>query len=110
MMLQNDPAFYGRALRRIKFLILILGTLGAAALALWKGARFGGGFLVGGTASYLSFWRWERVVESIGPGKPRHQKWWALALRLAVLIAGAYVIIIFTGFNPAGAVVGLLLP
>jgi|SRR5579871_2601133 len=109
-MRQNDPAFYERALRRIKSLILILGTAGAVALAIWKDLRFGGGFVIGAAASYISFWRWERLVESIGAGKPRRPKWWALAVRLMVLIAGAYVIIIFTGFNPAGAVVGLLLP
>lgn len=109
-MQQNDAGFYRRALRRIKLLILILGLAAAVILAVWKDLRFGGGFLIGAAVSYLSFWRWERVVESIGPGKPRRPPWWTLALRLAVLLAGAYVIISLTGFNPAGAVIGLLVP
>jgi len=107
---QNDPAFYERALRRIKLLILILGAAGALILAVWKNLRFGGGFLVGAAASYLSFWRWQRVAESIGPGKRRAPKWTVLALRMILLIAGAYVIISLTGFNPTAAVIGLLLP
>jgi hypothetical protein len=87
-----------------------LGAGVAATLAIWKGIRFGGGFLIGAAVSYLSFWRWERVVESIGPDRPRRPQWWALALRLLLLIAAAYAIITLTGFNPAAAVIGLLLP
>jgi len=109
-MAQSDPEFYERALGRIKTLILVLGLAGAAIATVWKGARFGGGFLIGGAASYLSFWRWRRVVEAIGPDKPQRPKWWALALRLMLLIAAAYAIITLTGFNPAAAVIGLLLP
>jgi len=63
-----DQAFYEGVLRRIKRNILVLGVTGSVALLLWKGWRFGGGFLVGSATSYLSFWRWQRVVESVGPG------------------------------------------
>lgn len=108
-MLRSDPAFYENALRRIKLIILVLGLAGAVFLAIRKDVRFGGGFLIGTAASYLSFWRWQIVVEAIGGAKVRRSPW-LLALRLAVLFAGGYVIIMLTGFNAGAAVMALLLP
>ena len=108
-MLQIDQAFYERVVRRIRWMIVILGATGTIALAIWQGPRTGGGFLIGTVASYFSFWRWQHVVESIGPGKARRSPW-LLPLRMAVIIAAGYVIIKVTGANPAAAVVGLLLP
>jgi hypothetical protein len=107
---QNDQAFYERALRRIKLSILVLGLAGAVALAVWKDVRIGGGFLVGAAASYLSFWRWQRVVEAVGKSAKVRRSPWLLAIRFVVLIAAGYVIIKITGFSEAAAVVGLLLP
>lgn len=106
---QIDHAFYERVVRRIRGLILVLGAAGTIALAIWQGPRAGGGFLIGAAASYLSFWRWQHVVESIGPGKTRRSAW-LLPLRMALIIAVGYVIIRITGVNQAAAVVGLLLP
>jgi hypothetical protein len=108
-MRRSDPAFYESALRRIKLIILILGLAGAVLLAIRKDVRFGGGFLIGAAASYLSFWRWQVVVESIGGPKVRRSPW-LLAIRLAVLFAAGYVIIMLTGFNAAAAAIALLLP
>jgi hypothetical protein len=108
-MRRSDPAFYESALVRIKLIILILGLTGAVFLAIWKDVRFGGGFLIGAAASYLSFWRWQRVVESISGAKVRRSPW-LLAIRFVVLMAAGYVIIMLTGFNAAAAVIGLLLP
>jgi ATP synthase I chain len=107
---RDDPAFYERALGRIKLIILILGLAGAVVLAIWKDVRFGGGFLIGAAASYLSFWRWQRVVESIGRSAKARRPPWLLAVRFVVLMAAGYVIIMLTGFNPVAAVIGLLLP
>jgi hypothetical protein len=104
-----DQAFYERVVRRIRLMILVLGATGTIVLAVWQGPRVGGGFLIGAAASYLSFWRWQHVVESIGPGKARRSPW-LLTLRMAVIIAAGYVIIRITGVNQAAAVVGLLLP
>lgn len=108
-MRRSDPAFYESALRRIKLIILILGSAGAVLLAVRRGVRFGGGFLIGAAASYVSFWRWQVVVESIGGAKVRRSPW-LLVIRLAVLFAAGYVIIVLTGFNAAAAVMALLLP
>jgi hypothetical protein len=106
---QIDQAFYERVVRRIRGMILVLGAAGAIALAIWQGLRVGGGFLIGAAASYLSFWRWQHVVESIGPGQKRRSPW-LLTLRMAVIIGVGYVIIKITGVNEAAAVAGLLLP
>jgi hypothetical protein len=108
-MQQIDQAFYERVVRRIRWMIIVLGATGSVVLAIWQGIRVGGGFLIGAAASYLSFWRWQYVVESIGPGQKRRSPW-LLMLRLAVIIAAGYVIIKITGVNEAAAVVGLLLP
>src|SRR5258708_825196 len=109
MMPQSDQAFYERAIRRIKRIILVLGLTGALALAISKDLRFVGGFLIGAVASYLSFWRWERVVEVIVAGKTR-QPPWRFVLRFVVLLAAGYVIIRITGFNLTAAAMALLLP
>ena len=108
-MRRSDPAFYESALHRIKLIILILGLTGAVVLAIWKDVRFGGGFLIGAAASYLSFWRWQRVVDALSGAKVRRSPW-LLTVRFVVLIASGYVIIVLTGFNAAAAVIGLLLP
>jgi hypothetical protein len=106
---QIDQAFYERVVRRIRAMILVLGMTGVIVLSIWQGPRMGGGFLVGAAASYLSFWRWQHVVESIGPGKVRRSAW-LLPLRMAAIVAVGYVIIKLTGVNQAAAVLGLLLP
>jgi hypothetical protein len=106
---QIDQAFYERVVRRIRAMILVLGMTGVIVLSIWQGPRMGGGFLVGAAASYLSFWRWQHVVESIGPGKVRRSAW-LLPLRMAAIVAVGYVIIKLTGVNQAAAVFGLLLP
>jgi hypothetical protein len=103
----ENEAVYARGIRRITWLILALGMAGAVALTPLKGFRFGLGFLVGAAFSYLSFWRWQRVLDAIGPSfKP--QSSWMLMLRILLLIALAYVIIRFLELSIAAAALGLL--
>lgn len=106
---QNDPEFYNQALRRIKRFILIIGAAGAVALTFWKGLSTGSGFLIGAAASYVSFWRWERVVDAVA-AKPVRRSTWFFVLRFALLILAAYVIIKVTRVNQAAALAGLLVP
>lgn len=108
-MAQVDQAFYKGVVRRIKWLIIILGIAGAISIALWKGWREGAGFLIGATASLFSFWRWERVVDSVGVATKQRSAW-LLALRFVLLIAAGYVIIELTGVSAGAAVIGLLVP
>jgi hypothetical protein len=104
-----DQAFYEGVLRRIKRIIVILGIAGAIILTAWKGWRYGGGFLIGAAGSYVSFWRWQRLVDSVGSGTKSRAPW-LLALRFTVLIAAGYVIIEVTGVNQGAALAGLLVP
>src|SRR5689334_21655647 len=111
MMAQNDPVFFAKALHRVRILILAIGLLGALALSTWNGVRFGGGFLVGTAISFLSFWRWEKVAESISSTPTTTPKsTMRLALRILAIMAAAYVIIKYSGVTPAAVVVGLLVP
>ena len=106
-MTPNDDAFYQQVQRRITLFILILAISGALLAAIWKGLTIGGGFLTGAAVSYLSFWRWEKIVSSLG-GKPkvRGSLWWML--RSLILVALAYAIIRVLGLSLPAAMVGLL--
>ncbi|HEV2688015.1 MAG TPA: hypothetical protein VGV35_05660 [Bryobacteraceae bacterium] len=106
---QIDQAFYEGVLRRIKRIILVLGIAGTVVLTPWKGIRGGGGFLIGAAVSYVSFWRWERVVEALGSAPARTSPW-LFVLRFVVLMAAGYVIIRVTGVNQGAALTGLLVP
>jgi hypothetical protein len=106
-MLAGDQAFYEGMLRRVKRTILILGIAGAVLLGVTRGMRMGGGFFAGAAASYLSFWRWQKVVEALGPA-PVSRSAWLLVFRFIALIAAGYVIIKLTGVSLAAALVGLL--
>jgi len=104
---ENDERFYERGVRRIPWIILALGIAGAVIFTPLKGFRFGLGFLVGAGFSYLSFWRWQRVLIAIGPSyKP--QSSWMLMFRILLLIALSYVIIKFLELSIAAAGLGLL--
>jgi hypothetical protein len=102
-----DQGFYRRAVRRISWFILGLGLVGAAGLAARKGVPIGFAFLIGAAVSYLSFWRWQQVVNALAPG-PKKTSIWFFILRIIVFGALACVIIKFLGLNVAAAVAGLL--
>jgi hypothetical protein len=87
----SDPAFYALALRRIGWMILVLGVLGAAAMTTLRGPLVG----------------WQHVVAALAPGAKR-QKSWRFIFRIVLLGALACAIIKFLGLNVAAAVTGLL--
>ena len=106
-MTPNDDAFYQQVQRRISIFILVLAVSGALIGAIWKGLTTGGGFLTGAAVSYLSFWRWEQIVSSLGTApKSRGSVWWML--RSLVLVALAYGIIRVLGLYLPAALAGLL--
>jgi hypothetical protein len=104
----SDAAVYEAANRRIAWIIVALGVSGSLALTILYGWREGAGFLLGATVSYLSFWRWRKVVDALGTpfGRPRAASVWILRfLAMALLVYG---IIKFLEVNLAAAVTGLL--
>jgi hypothetical protein len=105
-MAAHDPSFDARALRRVHRIVLVLGLAGSIALTIALGPRAGGGFLMGAAVSYLSFWRWEQVVNALGTKPARRPLFWMA--RFLVLAALAYVIIRFARINLKAALAGLL--
>ena len=105
---ESEPQFYDRAIRRIRWFILVLGLSGAVLLASLQGPRMGFGFLVGAAVSFLSFWRWQQIVEAFAADQKRRRSYRFFVLRILVFTALAYVIIRFLGLNIAAAVSGLL--
>jgi|SRR5579872_5851908 len=104
-MTENDR--YARFLRGVTRLIVALGLIIAAALSVWKGPKTGISFLVGAAVSYLSFWRWQRVVETLGGAAAYRPKNVFFIARIVLVGALAYVIIKYLGLNFAAAALGL---
>ena len=103
----DDSDIYRRTIQRVVRLIAVIGTLGSIAAAIVKGPRFGAGFLLGASLSWLSFWRWKKVVDALGaaPARRSARTW---LLRFALLIAAAYVIVKYLEVPPAAVFIGLL--
>ena len=103
----SEPDVYQRIIRRITRCILVLGPVGAVAFGLAKGFSFAVGFLLGASLSYVSFWRWTKVVDALsGATKPRSIGLWLL--RFIVLIGAGYVIVKYLEVTPVAVFLGLL--
>ncbi len=103
----SEPDIYQRIIRRITLWIMVLGSLGAISVGISKGVAFGAGFLLGASLSYVSFWRWTKVVDALtGASKPRSLGVWLL--RFAVLIGTGYVIVKYLEVKPVAVFMGLL--
>jgi len=91
--------FYGAALQRIRYFLLVLGAAGLLVSFFRFGKLVAAGFLVGGSISYVNQ-RWlERVVGALGErittGQSRERGGGIVAravLRYAFIAFGAYVI------------------
>ena len=111
-----DPEllFIGRALDRIRFLIVFLSGAGTLATLVYGGWRWALGYMLGAAAGYLNF-RWlKKLVASLGEaagGKPPRARMAVfLGLRYLLLGAGGYVILNFSALSMAAAAVGLFVP
>ena len=103
----SEPDVYQRIVRRITLCILVLGPIGAVAFGAVKGVGFASGFLLGASLSYVSFWRWTKVVDALtGATKPRSIGLWLL--RFVVLIGAGYVIVKYLEVTPVAVFMGLL--
>jgi hypothetical protein len=102
-----DEVFYDRFIRRVSWIILVLGVTGSVAIALIEGVRIGLAFSIGAMVSYASFFGWRQVVDAVTPA-PRKRSSFPFVLRILLLFALAYAIIRFLGLNVAAVALGLL--
>lgn len=103
---ESDPQFYERAIRRISWLTVGLGLLGAIAAVFLRGFWSGLAFLIGAAVSYLSFFGWRRLTGAIGPGGQTRFAW-VFVVRTFILLGAAWAIIKFLGPNAAAGATGL---
>lgn len=106
-MIPNDGEAFRRSMVRMTYIMASLIAAGVAYLLFARGVRDAASFLLGGAVSWLSFWRWRKVVESLGSetSKSGSFRW---ILRFALLAAVAYVIVKYLEVNLVAALVGLL--
>jgi|SRR5579884_482505 len=99
--------FYERIVRRIGVLTGAIGCAGAVAGGVLRGPRFGAGILLGAALSVVSFWRWKKLADALGPGAPKRSgSFWIL--RLAALAGIAYVIVKYLAVTAMAVFLGLL--
>lgn len=84
-----------------------IGALGTLAITLRQGWKSGVGFLLGAGLSYLSFWRWQRLVETLGKASTA-RSFGLMAARFLALAAAAYGIVKYLEVNPLAVLLGLL--
>jgi hypothetical protein len=106
-MTAGETDVYQRIVHRITRFILVFGLLGGVVLGVAKGVGFGVGFLLGASLSYVSFWRWKKVVDALG-GPPKRRSMWHWVLRFGVLIAAGYAIVNYLEVTPVAVFLGLL--
>src|SRR6266853_4774903 len=104
----TDEARYDRSVRRMRRTIAVLGAAGAIAATILGGPRAGLGFLLGATASFLSFWRYQRVAESLGSANTARPRVKRFMIQFALLAGGGYVIVKYLEVNRMALAIGLL--
>jgi hypothetical protein len=103
-----------QAVARVPLVIAVLGLTGAGVAWRFGGLPYATAFLVGAVAAYLNFRLIERFVKrllqalSANPEKPPKAAGFRLFLQLALFVAGAFVILRYSGFNIAVALYGFL--
>lgn len=107
-MIRSEDDIYVRFIRRVTQAIVVIGISASATAAAVRGWRYGLGVLLGACISYVSFWRWQRVVEAIGPKATVKRSVVSLLVRFAVLAAALYVMIKHLEVNPVAVFLGLL--
>lgn len=104
----GGDAFYSSSLSRIGVWIIALGVSGTLLFGILRDLHYAGGFLLGSAASWLSFWRWRKLVERLSGAPSTGGSAWGMILRLGLLAAGAYVILKYLEVNLVAALLGLL--
>jgi hypothetical protein len=100
------------AVARVPLLIALLGLAGSGVAWHFGGLPYASAFLAGAVAAYFNFRLIERFVKRLlrglaaSPEKPPKAAGFRLFLQLALFVAGAFVIIRFSGFNFVVALYG----
>ena len=94
-------------MRRIVWLVVAIGVAGAVTAAVLKGMAFGGAFLLGAALSGASLWRWKKISDAVGATSGRRSPlgW---ILQLFLVIAAAFVIIVYLRVTAVAVFLGLL--
>jgi hypothetical protein len=101
--------FYGRALRRIRFLTVVVALAGTVATFIWLGARAAAGFLVGGALSTLNFQGLSMLAGALsGWAKPAPVAAVVIGLRYLLIGCAAYVIVKVLSITPFSVLCGFL--
>jgi hypothetical protein len=101
--------FYEQALRRVRFLAVVVALTGTAAILIAYGLRTAVGFMLGAALSILNFRGLSMLVNVIGgAAKPGALAAVLIALRYLLIGCAIYVIVRFLGVTPAAVVGGLL--
>lgn len=103
----SDVDVYRRMVRRIAWLVLAIGLAGTAAAAVLRGIAFGAAFLLGAVLSGASLWRWKKMADALGgPSSRRSAIGWVM--QLILVIAAAFVIIVYLRVIAVAVFLGLL--
>ena len=101
--------FYEGALRRIRWLSVVVGLAGTIAVLVAQGIRPASGFLAGAALSLLNFWGLARMTQALGgSSQPRVLAGVLIALRYVLIGGIAYAIVKILGFTPLAVLWGLL--
>lgn len=104
---ESHDRVYSRIIARITTAILVIGASGSLVALYARGWRDGLGFALGACVSYASFWRWRKLVESLGES-PAQRRLLPLLLRFGALALAGYGIIKYLEVNPVAVLSGLL--
>lgn len=98
---------YRRMVRRISWLVVVIGLGGAVAAAVVKGIAFGAAFLLGVVLSGASLWRWKKIADALG-GDAGRRSVLAWVMQIFLVVAAAFVIIIYLRVTAVAVFLGLL--
>lgn len=98
---------YRRMVRRIAWLVLAIGLAGTVAAAIIMGIAFGAAFLLGTVLSGASLWRWKKMADALG-GRSSRRSALGWVMQLVLVIAAAFVIIVYLRVTAVAVFLGLL--
>ena len=103
----SDADVYRRTVRRVAWLVVAFGLAGTVAAAILRGIAFGAAFLLGALLSGASLWRWKKMADVLGgPTSQRSAIGWVM--QLVLVIAAAFVIIVYLKVTAVAVFLGLL--